>query len=445
MTPVANDVDALDNAAQQVLRENDRGGYTIPTAGLYPYQWNWDSVFCALGFATFDEHRAWREIETLFEAQWPNGMVPHIVFRTDDRDYFPGPGVWGTTELGLPWPSSGISQPPVAATVVRWLLEQSSDRALAERRLRGLFTGLCAWHRWWHAARDPDGLGIVTVSHPWESGRDNLPDWDVPGEAIDVAGIGVYRRRDTEHVDPHMRPHKVDYDRYLALVRFGRERNWDPARIAAENPFWVADVGVTAILLRAERDLAHLARELGDTTEKEAIEARIARMEAGFDRFWNERAGTFCSYDLRSGRHAEAATSASLLCFYAGAGSPEQRARVLDMTRKWAQEVTYLTPSFEPSSPGFEHLRYWRGPVWAMINFMIGVGFAECGHGDLADRIRSDTASLIEQSGFSEYYSPVDGSGAGGGAFSWTAAVWLAWASPNANGFNRTEQTHGDR
>ena len=30
---------------------NDRGGYTVPTEGLYPYQWNWDSAFVALGFA----------------------------------------------------------------------------------------------------------------------------------------------------------------------------------------------------------------------------------------------------------------------------------------------------------------------------------------------------------------------------------------------------------
>ena len=49
-------------AAQAVLRDNDRGGYTVPTSGLYPYQWNWDAAFCALGWITFDEPRAWREL-----------------------------------------------------------------------------------------------------------------------------------------------------------------------------------------------------------------------------------------------------------------------------------------------------------------------------------------------------------------------------------------------
>ena len=44
----------LDDQARNILQKNDRGGYTVPTARLYPYQWNWDSAFVALGFLTFD-------------------------------------------------------------------------------------------------------------------------------------------------------------------------------------------------------------------------------------------------------------------------------------------------------------------------------------------------------------------------------------------------------
>ncbi|MGI9505967.1 MAG: MGH1-like glycoside hydrolase domain-containing protein, partial [Geminicoccaceae bacterium] len=70
-----------DDQAIEILQANDRGGYTVPTSRLYPYQWNWDSAFVALGFAAFDQDRAWREIEMLFEGQWDDGMVPHILFR----------------------------------------------------------------------------------------------------------------------------------------------------------------------------------------------------------------------------------------------------------------------------------------------------------------------------------------------------------------------------
>lgn len=62
----------LDRQAQEILRRNDRGGYTVPTHGLYPFQWNWDSAFVALGFAEFDRDRAWQRSKRWFR---PSGMT----------------------------------------------------------------------------------------------------------------------------------------------------------------------------------------------------------------------------------------------------------------------------------------------------------------------------------------------------------------------------------
>ncbi|MEJ2035896.1 MAG: hypothetical protein P8X69_07415, partial [Maritimibacter sp.] len=78
--------------------------------------------------------------------------------------------------------------------------------------------------------------------------------------------------------------------------------------------------------------------------------------------------------------------------------------------------------------------RYWRGPIWGVINTLICLGLAEAGHIELAERIRRDTRKLIAEHGFYEYFNPVDGTPAGGDAFSWTAAIWLTWASPSARG-----------
>ena len=71
------------DAARDILRRNDRGGYTVPTDALYPFQWNWDSAFCAMGFATFDIDRALTELEFLYSGQWASGLVPHIMFHRD--------------------------------------------------------------------------------------------------------------------------------------------------------------------------------------------------------------------------------------------------------------------------------------------------------------------------------------------------------------------------
>ena len=71
--------DKLQKAAE-IIKRNDRGGFTIPTNKLYPHQWNWDSAFTALGISTYNKTRAWQELILLINAQWTNGMIPHIVF-----------------------------------------------------------------------------------------------------------------------------------------------------------------------------------------------------------------------------------------------------------------------------------------------------------------------------------------------------------------------------
>ena len=118
--------------ARKILLINDKGNYTIPTDGLYPFQWNWDSAFAAYGFAQFDIPRAWKELETLFSAQWINGMVPHIIYHQVDDSYFPGPNIW--KGIG-PIPSSGITQPPVVASLMKKIWELDTDYGNDQIRL----------------------------------------------------------------------------------------------------------------------------------------------------------------------------------------------------------------------------------------------------------------------------------------------------------------------
>lgn len=408
----------LDQTARDILRLNDRGGYTVPTEGLYPYQWNWDSAFAAMGFAQFNVDRAWVEFETLFSGQWDNGMVPHILFHQVDEDYFPGPEMWKSVG---PIPSSGITQPPVAATMVRLVFERNPNVGLA--RLASLYDKIVAWHDWFMAWRLDQGA--VCTTHPWETGRDNAPDWDGAMAAIDPVGVGEYRRRDTSHVDSEMRPTREDYDRYVWLVQRGARLNWDDAAMLQDTPFRVADPSMTFTLMRAQRDLAELGRSLG--RDVSTIEGQIAKLESGAQTLWNETLGCYDSRDTRTGEWANSISNASFLCWYGGLPAPQMRAVLTHVL----EGVTYGVPSFTPHDPKFEAKRYWRGPVWAVMNMLIGMGLDEM---DLPEGqvLREGTADLITKHGFSEYFDPLDGSPAGGGTFTWTAAVWLGWASPDA-------------
>lgn len=428
-----NQISHLDAQARDILIRNDRGGYTVPTHGLYPFQWNWDSAFVALGFAEFDRSRAWQEIETLAAAQWDDGMIPHIVFHQKDEGYFPGPDVWAT---GRTPATSGITQPPVLASIVRQLWEQEGADP-NHARMRALFAACVKSHRWFDRFRDPLGNGLVMVTHNWETGRDNSSEWDDALERIDTSNVGSYTRRDTGHVDAAMRPKQEEYDRYVAILQFGRECGWNHREIADNGPFRMIDVGMSMELLRANRDLLVMAQAMGDKAIAEEIQARIARAERGMDWLWNEDAGAYCSRDATTHDSTGLVTNASFLAFYAGVGSEAQRARLLQALERLTGSATYLLPSLEAGSRAYDHKRYWRGPIWLVVSYMVAQGLAEAGHTDWAERIREDSAKLIALSGFYESFSPEDGTGSGGPDFSWTAAMWLAWCGKDGAQWRR--------
>jgi glycogen debranching enzyme len=137
--------------------------------------------------------------------------------------------------------------------------------------------------------------------------------------------------------------------------------------------------------------------------------------------------GGYRPLDQRADGVLEVGTSAGFLPLFAG-GLADARARCLIETLEaWGARVRHLVPSTDPAAPEFEPCRYWRGPAWLVVNWMIAEGLTAHGAEDLAARIRRDSLELVEKSGFFEYFDPQTGRGLGGGAFTWTAAVALFW------------------
>ncbi|TCL08352.1 hypothetical protein BXY66_0389 [Shimia isoporae] len=411
----------LDDQARRILRMNDKGGYTLPTHGLYPYQWNWDSAFVAWGLATFDIPRAWDELDTLFASQWNSGMVPHIIFHQSDPGYFPGPDVWAT---GQSPETSGISQPPVAATMARLVWEQ--DKEKGHDRLKALYSKLLSWHRWWQEVRCTHGPAAII--HPWESGRDNCPDWDIGMADVDGSNVGDYTRRDTGHVDTSMRPTKADYDKYIAMVQFGVSVDWDQEQIVSEGPFLMADPGITFILLRAHEDLIVLGEALGEDTSE--VQTWANNLRSSVSGIWNPNLQAYDARNLRTGEFAGILGSGAFLAYLANAGRPELDTQLM---RAW-NAVTYGIPSADPETPSFNPRKYWRGPSWPVMNALMAIGLKDAGRADLEKRLRDETAALIRKHGFYEYFDPLDATPCGGNDFSWTAAIWLTWAGQDDKG-----------
>ncbi len=413
--------ETLFDRAVGILKENDRGSYTVPTAGLYPFQWNWDSCLTALGQAHFDEARAWTEIETLFAHQWEDGMVPHIIFHRPDDGYFPGPDVWST---GRKVPTSGITQPPVAGFAVRRLFERAKDKAMARTRAATLLPKIAKWHEWFYRCRDPEGTGLVAILHPWESGRDNSVDWDAAFERVPTEGVMPFTRRDTQHANPEHRPTQAQYERYIWLVQLFRGLGWNNAKLHEASPFKIVDPGFNAILLRSAADIARLAEALDEAEIARAARAQVARGLAAMEGLWNDRLGQYVCFDRVTGQQVESASVGGLLAAFAAIPAP-RAAALGQRIGALGERATYLVPSHDPGAAEYDGKRYWRGPVWLIVNYMIADGLRRAGEAEVADRIVADSLKLIHEGGFAEYYDPIDGEACGGGRFTWTAAMVL--------------------
>ena len=410
--------------ARAILEENERGGYTIPCDGLYPFQWNWDSVIIALGWATFDEGRAWREIETLLAGQWQNGMVPHIVFHQPSDTYFPGAKEWGARHTP---PTSAISQPPILAEGCLLLYQRAKDKEMAKQKLRALYPKICAYHRWWQTERVAPGGGMADLPvslHPWESGMDNSPAWDAALAHVPRAGETL-NREDTELVAAEERPTDDEYQRYLYLVRFFRENRFAKDKML-QSPYLVYDIGILSLLYRSGQALNKIAAILGvsnaDDLQLQELQKKI---QHAITALWKD--GTFHSYDANTNRFLEAETSAAFLTLYAGLANAQQAASMHAKIEDWLTNTQYGLSSANPKAPYFESQRYWRGPVWLHMNWMIALGLHAYQYHQTAELLKQASLELITKSGFAEYYDPLDGHPCGGLHFSWPAAVALFW------------------
>lgn len=405
--------------ATDILRQNDLGHYTVPTHGLYPFQWNWDSCLTALGLSYMDESRAWMEIETLFNHQWADGMVPHIIFHKPDDGYFPGPDVWST---GQQVPTSGITQPAVAGFAVNRLFERAENRQLAEEKARLLLPKIAAWHDWFYANRDPHQTGLVAIIHPWESGRDNSVDWDVAFERVPTEGVMPFVRRDTQHADPDHRPTQAQYERYIWLVQLFRSLGWDNAKLHDASPFQIVDPGFNAILIRSCADLAKLAAILGEDSLAAKAQKQAEDGLAALETLWSDAHQQYLCLDRAVGELVDSLSVGGLLAAFAPL--PAKRITALAARlEEIGKQAKYLVPSHDLNDVKFDQLRYWRGPAWLIVNYMIADGMNNAGQNEMVSRIRNDSLQLIEHSGFAEYYGPLDGTACGGDQFSWTAAM----------------------
>jgi hypothetical protein len=424
----------LEAAAKAMLDTNWLGGSTVPSRGLYPHQWSWDSAFIAIGRSWYDQARAQQELESLFQGQWANGMLPHIVFNphVPPGSYFPGPELWQSHRAsGCPdaTATSGITQPPLHARAALEVYRHAADPTEALAFLARLYPKLAAQHAYLRTWRDPDRSGLAAIVHPWESGLDNSPAWDHALDALVIppGAVPPYERVDVVHADPADRPTQAAYDRFVYLVVAYRESGYDDATLLTRSPFLLQGPLFNAIWRWSAGALAEIAALVGDDPAPHRTEEARIR-QAILDELWDAERCRFGARDMRTGH----CTPKDTITGFVPLLDPELPAPMAGEIVEWLRSRCfhpdeemehYLVPTYDLRAPGFDRRRYWRGPVWLNTDWLLWLGLRGHGVDDLADEIRSSMLGLARKSGFREYFDPFGGQGYGAEGFAWSAAL----------------------
>jgi glycogen debranching enzyme len=412
---------ALRERVRVLLHANKKQGYSsllsrhycyiAPAPGTYPFQWFWDTCFHVIMLARLGERDfAQRNLRSLFAMQDDNGFVGHMVFWKQVL-----PVRWTDVLQARPsWQDlrphmSALVQPCFAATALRASFETFGDRVY----LGEMYAKVRRFHEWLAANRDFDGDGLLSIITPFESGMDWKPSYDEV--------VGYTKRTTPRRLWSPLYRKVVAIDLANFLARYHLERIRQRAR------FLVKDAGFNAIYAADLVAMEALAREIGDDAERFARRRRRV-VDAMLEHMYDPTTAAF--HDLAMPGNRKLPTLTPTIFFpLAVPEVPQDVARaVVDahFHRKDGFAVPCPLPSVEVRDPSFcraETPFLWRGPTWAVNDWFVHRALRARGFEAEARQLRDTTRSLVERSGFREYYDPFTGEGRGAKDFTWSGLL----------------------
>ena len=323
----------------------DYGGHVL---------FDWDTYLCAIMSSIEDPLLAAMNARAITAEVTARGFIPNVASpqgHSNDR-----------------------SQPPVGTWAVLKVALTTGDSSLVEE----LYPTLLGWNRWWMSARDGNGDGLLSWGADPEFTADRDADW--------LRGWAG--------------PHEDKYNQQLAMWESGLDNSptFDSARYVPEaRTLDQDDVGLNSLYALDCEMLAQMAALLGHDSEAAALRAERERVVARMQEvLWNEERGAFMDWRWR-GEHTGRLAPTGFYPLLAGVATPEQAHRMvhghlLDKYEFWGE---YVIPSIARNDPAFTHMRYWRGPIWGPMNYLVYEGLKRYHFDDVAAEFATKSAALF--------------------------------------------------
>jgi glycogen debranching enzyme len=384
--------------------------YTRPSLSPYASQYFWDTCFHSFIFTALDEvEMAMSHIKSLFSLQQKDGFVGHIIYWNKILPNRITDIFQSRPSLGLKLfrtHSSALIQPPIVAQAVQNIFNKTRDLNF----LQEIYPKLKKYFTWLAENRDFEGEGLLSIISPFESGMDWKPTFDeVVGFKHGKANWKLFAKVVT-----------VDIRNFL--------HNYHLKTIYRKGYFIVKEVGFNTMYIQNLRVMSVLGKFAGDPESDQygILAEKVLRRLMNV--MYDEQDNAFYDVYGRDYRKIRVLTPTIFYPVVIDGLPDELQKKVLarHLFNKDEFEASFPIPSVAKNDPSFNPAKsvyIWRGPSWIVFNWFIYHFLKDRGYeheaGILVDCIRS----LIEKSGFREYYNPFTGEGYGAIEFTWTGLI----------------------
>jgi hypothetical protein len=206
-------------------------------------------------------------------------------------------------------------------------------------------------------------------------------------------------------------------------------------------PFCMQDIGIISMLQLSNQSLIDICDVYGTAEQKERLEYwRDMTAKNAQNILWNDEVGCFQSRDVLTGELTQV-TNGSYLTLATNIPKAWHISQMLTILQTWQDQhnVKFNIPSIAPDHPHFESERYWRGPTWTIVNYVVVKGllgqarkYEDDQFYEAAQSLLKQTLSLVENDpDFCEYHDAITGKGCGDKDFGFTSVALLELAGIN--------------
>jgi putative isomerase len=315
--------------AWDTIYEPKKDRVITPVSRLWNRNWGgyvlfcWDTYFGAYIAAVDNKELAYSNAIEVTREKTESGFVPNFAgdcdFKSRDR-----------------------SQPPVGSLTVREIFRRYQEKWFLEE----VYEDLRIWNQWWEDNRQiEDGL-LAWGSNPFA---------DIFGASSELQGMNAGQGAAYES--------GLDNSPMYDDIPFDEEKHC----------LKLADVGLTGLYVADCKALADIASVLGKEEEAKELRAKADRFSKGLMTLWDEKTGMFLNKRTDTGEFSYKISPTHFYALYSDHVTKKQAERMVEEHFYNPEEFwgEWIMPSIARNDPAYKEQNYWRGRIWAPMNFLV--------------------------------------------------------------------------